>query len=370
MKRLKQNSLKNFDVSTFIWSSLKYSKKQSIISFISLAFGVLVVFSVGLNRKGVDNSSQIKTATGGFSLWCETSVPIYHDIKTEEGRAKLGLKDLPKETVSKSISTTKNTTKCTKDTNLKFLQLLKYSADDASCLNLNKVVTPNVLGIDMEDLKNSDFMISKMLLDNFEKFKKTENSVYPALVDETVLQWSLGKKLGDTLVYQGEKGKTVNIVLAGTIKNSIFQGYILIDKSLFKEIWSEISGSEVLLVKVPDENIATTKTILSQALYNYGIRITTTNERMKMFNSVNDTYLTIFFTLGGLGLLLGIFSFIIVLRKNIVARKNEFMLLSSLGFDKKRMIYLLYKELIIVPVCALLFGILGSFLWVFICLKI
>jgi len=95
---------------------------------------------------------------------------------------------------------------------------------------------------------------------------------------------------------------------------------------------------------------------------NYGVRVMTTGERLKMFNSVTDTYLTIFLTLGGLGLLLGIFSFIIVVRKNIVARMKEITLYRSLGFDKKRIIGLLYKENIIIPLCAISIGAVGSLL--------
>ncbi|MCL2435276.1 MAG: FtsX-like permease family protein, partial [Lentimicrobiaceae bacterium] len=326
--------LRAFTPSKLIRSSILYNKKQALLSFITLACGVLIVFSVGLNRRSFADSSQIRTATGDFSLWCETSVPIYHNLQTEEGRAKLGLSDLSKET--------------------HIIQLLKYNADDASCLNLNKVVTPNVLGIDMNELKDSDFKITQII----------ENSVYPALVDETVLQWSLGKKLGDTLVYMGEKGDTVRIQLVGVLQNSIFQGSILIDKSLFSEIWSEISGSEIMLLKVPDDKIDETKTLILQALNNYGVRIMTTGDRLKMFYSVTDTYLTIFLTLGGLGLLLGIFSFIIVVRKNLLAREKEIALYHSLGFNEKRIFNLLYKENVIVPLAAIITGALGSLLGV------
>ena len=343
------NTKMPFNAEKLMWSSLFYTKKQTMLSFVTLASGVFIVFSVGLNRQEFSDSSKIRAATGGFSLWCETSVPIYHNISTEEGRAKLALKDLSKDA--------------------RVMQLLKYSADDASCLNLNKVSTPNVLGINVNDLANSDFKITKTIFDDtkenvLEKFKIAESGIYPALVDETVLMWSLGKKLGDTITYLGEKGETVSIILAGTTHNSVFQGYILMEKTLFSEIWSEISGSEIMLLKVPDEEIADTKMLISQALNNYGIRITTTGERMKMFYSVTDTYLTIFLTLGGLGLLLGIFSFAIVVRKNIVARAKEIRLYRSLGFYENRIINLLYKENIIVPFCAILTGTLGSLLGV------
>jgi putative ABC transport system permease protein len=221
----------------------------------------------------------------------------------------------------------------------------------------------------MDELQNSDFKITKTIFNDsgeniYSKFKTAENSIYPALVDETVLMWSLGKTLGDTLIYVGEKGERISILLAGTLQNSIFQGSILIDKNLFSEIWSEISGSEIILIRVPDNEIDNTKMLISQALNNYGIRVMTTGERLKLFYSVSDTYLTIFLTLGGLGLLLGIFSFVIVIGKNILTRMKEIILYRSLGFDEKQIIRLLYKENILIPLYAISTGVLGSLLGV------
>ena len=370
MTTLKNIRHSPFAIRRLISASLKYNKKQALLSFVTLACGVLIVFSVGLNRQGFADSSQIRTATGGFALWAETSVPIFHNIQTEDGRSRLGLMNL--------------------SDNAHVLQLLKYSADDASCLNLNRVSTPNVLGIDMNDLKNSDFRITRTIFDvprnkrrhcgldpqsprygvpayagMTEKMQTAHNGVIPALVDETVLRWTLGRRLGDTLTYIDERGDTVLIQLAGTLDNSIFQGYILIDKNLFSKIWSEISGSEIMLVSVPENEIESTKILLSQALHMFGIRVTTTNERMRLFYSVTDTYLTIFLTLGGLGLLLGIFSFIIVVRKNLLARTKEITLYRSLGFNEKRLQNLLYKENIIIPLSAIFTGSLLSLFGVF-----
>lgn len=358
--QLKKSSKSLFNTSKLLWASLSYSWKQALLSFITLALGVFIIFLVGLNRRSFADSSQIRTATGGFSLWCETAVPVYHNIETEEGRAKLGLKNLP-------VVETDNASSL-----LPIISLLKYTADDASCLNLNKVVAPNVLGIDMTEIFNSDFKITKTIFNTLDSlsaiyakplplcYKNTASatSVYPALVDETVLTWSLGKKLGDTLIYMGENGEPISIVLAGTIQNSIFQGYILIDKSLFSKIWSEISGSEIMLIKVQDTAIEDTKMLITQALHNYGVYVSTTAERLKMFYSVTDTYLTIFLTLGGMGLLLGIFSFIIVVRKNLVSKLNEISLYRALGFDEKREVKLLYRENVVVPLSAIIVGTL------------
>ena len=147
--------------------------------------------------------------------------------------------------------------------------------------------------------------------------RERTNSVYPALVDATVLTWGIGMNLGDTLYYKNDQGLPIAIRLVGTLSNSVFQGNILVDQALFSEIWTETTGSEVFLLKTGESEREEVKKLISQALSEYGVRVMTTNDRLRQFNTVTDTYLTIFMTLGGLGLLLGILSFIIVIRENL-----------------------------------------------------
>ena len=341
-----------FTVATPVWATLFAGRKQAMLSFFSLSMGVFIVFAVGLNRQGFTDSAQLATGTGGFSLWCESSVPVYHNLSVSLGRERLALTELPADA--------------------EVLQFLRYGADDASCLNLNKVSTPTVLGVDMEQLSRSSFAINRMMGEDggnrgngerrFEAFRYRTDSVYPVLVDETVLTWGLGLQLGDTIVYEGSKGKSAVLRLAGTLRNSIFQGNILIDSHLFSEIWDEITGSEVMLVKVNENETENVKMLISQALNNYGVHVTTTNDRLKMFNSVTDTYLTIFLMLGSVGLMLGIMSFIIVIRKNLVLRQQEIYVYRSLGFPDRKIAEFLYKENSIVPLYAIGTGFVGAFL--------
>ena len=334
-----------FCSSKLVWATLSANRKQSLLSFFALATGVFIVFSVGLNRKGFADSSQIRTGTGGYSLWCESTVPVYHNMATQAGREKLSLTDLP--------------------ANTKILQCLRYNVDDASCLNLNKVTTPTVLGVDMDALSESDFYVEKNYwsADENEVFKRMQvsiNSVYPALIDETVLTWGLMMNLGDTLRYENDKGESISILLAGTLPNTIFQGNILIDHKLFSDIWGETAGSEVFLLKTDEHQTEDVKTLLSQALNEYGVIVSTTNDRLKLFNTVTDTYLTIFLTLGGLGLLLGIMSFIIVIRKNLTMRYKEIHLYRTLGFTDNKIEETLCRENLIVPLYAIIIGIISS----------
>lgn len=328
-----------------IGGTLYAGRKQSLLSFYALASGVFIVFSVGLNRKDFADSSQIRTGTGGYSLWAESHVPIYYDLTTRAGKDKLSLRDLP-------------------DT-LEILQCLRYRADDASCLNLNKVSTPTVLGVDMKALSESDFRIEQNVYEEkehsvFERLCEHTDSVYPALVDATVLTWGIGLNLGDTLRYEGDRGQAVGIRLVGTLSNSVFQGNILVDRSSFSDIWRETVGSEVFLLKALESEKEEIATLFSQALHEYGVRVWSTHERLKQFNSVTDTYLTIFMTLGGLGLLLGIIGFIIAIRKNLVMRDDEIRLYSLFGFEGRAIERILYKENIVVPIYAIITGSTGA----------
>lgn len=339
----------NFNADKMIWSSLLAGRKQALLSFFALTTGVFIVFSVGLNRKGFADSSQIRTGTGGYTLWCESSVPVYHNMATQAGREKLSLTDLPDST--------------------QILQCLRYSADDASCLNLNKVTTPTVLGVDMDALAESDFQIEQNYWSEerekvFERMQTQTDSVYPALIDATVLTWSLMMNIGDTLRYENDKGQSIAIQLVGTLSNSIFQGHILIDRKLFSKIWEETTGSEVFLLKTNDVETQHSASILATALNEYGVRVTTTNDRLRQFNTVTDTYLTIFLTLGGLGLLLGIMSFIIVVRKNLSMRRSEITLYHTLGFTDRKIEQTLNRENLIVPLYAIATGVISSLIGV------
>ena len=97
---------------------------------------------VGLNRRSFDNRVEIDTATGGYTLWCESSVELQHDPSTSAGRSKLGID-------------------AEWSDEFKVLPCFRYRADDASCLNLNKVSEPTVLGVDFERMTNDRFALGK-----------------------------------------------------------------------------------------------------------------------------------------------------------------------------------------------------------------
>lgn len=323
-----------------VWSSLYAVRKQAVASFLPLVLGVFIVFAVGLNRRSFADSSQLGQGTGGYALLMETSVPVYYDINTPEGKKQLSLTELPADA--------------------HILQFLRYSADDASCLNLNKVSTPTVLGVDMEQFTQS-FSVDYYAGYDLQRLKN-DVSAYPVLVDETVLTWGLMKSMGDTLYYTDAHDNEVKLLIAGTLPNTVLQGNVVMDKGLFAKIWPELTGSQVALVRVNKTNVKQTAQLIAIALNEYGVRVNTTNERLKQFYQVTDTYLTIFLSLGGIGLLLGILSFLIVIRKNLTARSSDIRMYAMIGYRPETISQLLFKENVIVPVFAIVVGVTGALL--------
>jgi putative ABC transport system permease protein len=216
----------------------------------------------------------------------------------------------------------------------------------------------------MDAVENSDFKISRSIyppgVSVFDALRTATDSVYPALIDETVLTWGLMLKPGDTVRYEIAGGKTVYLQLAATLSNSIFQGNILMDKKLFSSVWSETAGSEIILLKMDETETEAARRLVLQALSEYGVTVTSAADRLKEFNRVTDTYLTIFFTLGGLGLLLGVAGFIITVRKDLASRKEQIALYRALGFTDRRIAGILEAENRIVPLCAIAVGVAAS----------
>lgn len=323
-----------FSRSAVLWKSLVANRSQVLLSFWALAVGVFTVFAVGLNRPDFSHSVEDAATTGGFNLWCDSRIPMEYDLNNRQVRRKLSLKELDEEVY--------------------FMQILKYTQDEASCLNLNKVSTPTVLGVDLCDLAEN------FQIDDTSLLKQDREGVYPILMDQESLTWSMMKSVGDTLQYRNSEGRDVKLVIAGSYPTGIFHGSALMDKELFRELWPDRSGSRVLLVRTEEERQAAVKDLLETALNEYGMQICTTTERFELFFSVTDTYLTIFLTLGGLGLLVGVISLMVVMRKILVSRRAEIRMLFTLGYTFDAVFQMLYRECVLVPVVAILIGALGS----------
>ena len=115
-----------------------------------------------------------------------------------------------------------------------------------------------------------------------------------------------------------------------------------------------------MLVKTNESAQHEVRQMLSQALSNYGLQLSLCNERMREFNSVMDSYLTIFLMLGGLGLMIGLFGMLLVIRRGMIDRAGEISTLASLGFEANIVRKLLFRESMTVPVYAIVAGTIAA----------
>ena len=311
-----------------IWQSVRASLKQHLLAYWALALGVFTVFAVGLNRP---DFSQTTEATGGYHYYVDSRVPIQYDLNNPAVRQKLSLESLPDST--------------------QFLGFLRHTQDEASCLNLNQVSTPTVLAP----------LLSPRLEGNTDPLRLFPHSGEAGkglLIDQESLTWSLKKSVGDTLYYQNDRGETVPVVIAGTYPTGIFHGNAIMAAEDFRRLWPKESGVEVLLMKSSRPSEAAE--ILSTAMNEYGLNIHTVEERIQMFFEVTETYLLIFLTLGGLGLLLGIFSLMIIVRKNLTAQTATIRQYRAMGFGDPLIQNFLLRENLLVPLYAVAVGATGS----------
>ena len=314
-----------FNRKQLIRQSVRASLKQHLLAYWTLSLGVFTVFAVGLNRP---DFSQALQATGGYQFYVDSRVPIQYDLNNPSVRHKLSLQSLPDST--------------------RFLGFLRHTQDEASCLNLNQVSTPTVLGVNLKEM---------------ETFGLTPDSQLSTLncqlyLDEEALTWSLMKSVGDTLFYQSERGDSVPVVIAGTYPTGIFHGNAIMSSEDFRRLWPKEGGWEVLLMKSSRPKEAAE--ILSIAMNEYGLNVQTVEERIKMFFEVTETYLIIFLTLGGLGLLLGVFSLMIIVRKNLTAQLPTIRQYRATGFSEPLIRQLLLHENLLVPFYAICVGAIGS----------
>lgn len=332
-------------VSSLILKNLYRNRSRSMRIIILFSLGAFVIISTGLNRKDLHSGSQkLSSGTGGFLFFMETTLPILNDLNA------------PENSIDNDI-----------DPSLSFIQLRKNEGDDASCLNLNRVTAPQILGLPSEELEGRFSFVNSTADLNPEApwaSLKTElpGNVIPAIADQTVILWGLGKKVGDTLVYQNEKGQEIYLKLIGGLANSIFQGNVLIDEELFLKHFPSSSGSHIFLVDGKPEDQAETASSLQRSFRNDGIEIELAADRLAMFNQIENTYLSIFLLLGGLAMILGTVGLGVSLARNILDRRQEIGILRAIGYQKNRILNMITLEHIILLMIGTLTGSITAFI--------
>jgi ABC-type antimicrobial peptide transport system permease subunit len=115
-----------------------------------------------------------------------------------------------------------------------------------------------------------------------------------------------------------------------------------------------------MLVDAPPAMRDTITQRLESLMRDQGLSLTPASARLAAFNAVENTYLTVFMMLGGLGMLIGTVGLGIVLLRNIRQRRQELALYLALGFRPDFIHRCILAEHLVILLSALILGIISS----------
>jgi putative ABC transport system permease protein len=298
-----------------------------------LACGIFLVIAVGANKQNpLADAHKRDSGTGGFTLFGQSSIGILHDLNTKAGRRSMGLDDSSLE-------------------DIKAVQLRIRDGDDASCFNLNRAQSPQLLGIQPAQLQErGSFTFTKVIEGAATKEawnllnRDLEEDVVPAVGDYATVIWALGKSVGEQLQYSDDKGNSFKLQIVGLLKNSILQGSLIIAEDEFIKRFPSEEGYRMLLIDCPQQKIDAVTDKLSFGLKDFGLDLMPADHRLAEFSAVENTYLSIFQLLGGFGLILGSVGLGLVVLRNVLDRRGELAMLRAVGFDKITLRNMIFHE--------------------------
>ena len=193
-----------------------------------------------------------------------------------------------------------------------------HAADRADCSNLLLAATPTVYGADLEALTGDPAFLA-------------DGS---AAVDAESLQWILQKKQHDAVEYADG-----TLTLDRVLKASVFQGGVLTGLKTFERLFPETEGAQFFLIR-SEADVAVWRTYLEP----FGLKLVSTDEFMARAERFQNRYLAIFLQLGVLGFLLGFGALVLLMTRNLRARRDETVLLAETGWSHRMLVMLYLTE--------------------------
>jgi putative ABC transport system permease protein len=298
-----------------------------------VATASFIIVSVSVFR--LDPTQQKATlhgGNGGFVLVAESDQPILQDLNSPHGRGALDFSQEDEKVLSGST----------------IIGLRANAGDDASCLNLYRPRQPRVLGLPRRFIDRGGFAWAAKRRDCPNPWllleENTGGKAIPVILDRNTANYALQLwgGLGETFEIDDGHGKPVQLQVVALLADSIFQGDLLIGESAFRRLFPNASGYRLFLVETSSPSEV--RESLERNLGEYGFSAEATGRRMAELLAVQNTYLSTFQSLGGLGLLLGTLGLATVQLRNVLERRGELALLRATGFRRATLGWLVLLE--------------------------
>jgi putative ABC transport system permease protein len=321
-----------------------YRPGRSVLSMAVIASATFILISVDAFRRDTHAGvGDRRSGLGGYAVAVDTVLPIAHDPDTVDGREALNLIDLDK---SVSIE-----------------PFRVRPGDDASCLNLYEPRNPRILAPRDSFLAEGRFVFAGSLASTDAEHenpwrllqRREPDGAIPVIADANSMTYVLHRALGDEMAIPVGAG-TARLRLVAALRDSILQGELIMSQENFLRLFPEQEGYGLLLVDAPAARVAAVTEAIERGLTDYGADAVGTAERLAEFHRVENTYLSTFQTLGGLGLLLGTVGLAAVLLRNVLERRRELALLGAVGYGRSRLFVIVVAESALLLVCGLAAG--------------
>ena len=330
-----------------------YRPGRTVLCITLIASAAFIIVAVdSFRRSGVPGTDR-HSGTGGFPLLAESLLPLVHDANTPAGRESLNLNT--DESLLKDLT---------------FVNLRVRPGDDTSCLNLYQPRNPKIVAPPESFIRDNRFTFQSSLAASAEEKnnpwllldRQFDNGVVPVIGDANSLTYVLHLKVGDELTIDHANGP-LRLKIIGALSDSIFQSELLMSEKNFLRLFPAEGGYRMFLLDVPNrQQTSAVSTLLEERLSDFGFDAVSTDERLANFHRVENTYLSTFQMLGGLGLALGTLGMAAVLLRNVFERRRELALLRAVGYNSSHFAAMVITENVLMLCCGLIVGFVCALL--------
>lgn len=340
-------------LASFGWRNAAWRPGRSMTSAGLVAVAAFLLVSVDAFRKSTDAATTPQGGTGGFGLMAETVLPLVHNPATFEGRESLGLQFDRNDQLFSSARV--------------FAARLR-PGDDASCLNLYQPKQPRVIGVTPEFIEANRFTFAKTVAQEDAAsanpwrllLQSPDADAVPAIADATSLQYVLHAAVGDTITIDAETARPIRLHIVGSLSDSVLQGELIIAEREFQRLFPDATGYRVLLVDGPET--PELAQAIEERLEPFGADVQSTIARLDAYHRVENTYLSTFQALGGLGLMLGTVGLAAITARNVLERRRELALLTAAGYRLRDVSTMVVAENVGLVAAGLGIGVIAALL--------
>jgi ABC-type lipoprotein release transport system permease subunit len=318
--------------------SAAFRPARSVLSAALIASAAFIIVSVdAFRRGGGEITADQKTGTGGYVLIAESELPLLHNPNEPAGREALLIQ-------------------APELADARFTRFRVREGQDASCLNLYRPNNPTIVAPEQGFIESGRFEFGASLAASDAEranpwlLLDTErgDGTIPVVADATSLQYVLHARVGDTFSLDVGADRPLTLRFVAALRDSVLQGELIMGERNFVRHFPEQQGYRYFLIDKP--GMASTDEadrfagIVERELQPFGVDAVPTSLRLEEFHRVENTYLSTFQALGGLGLVLGTVGLATVMFRNVLERRRELALLRAVGYDTPALSLLILAE--------------------------